>query len=193
MDIESLGREYQDFSSKAERLRIAISDQLMALISENSLTLGVPIESRLKTWSSVAEKLERKQLKLQSIRELPDLVGVRVILLFSSDVGKAVGLIEQVFEVVSREDTVTRLGDSQFGYQSQHFIVRLPESWLGVPTLSGLGQLTVELQIRTLAQHIWAAASHKLQYKQEAGVPPPLRRTINRVSALLEIVDLGMS
>lgn len=166
MDIESLGREYQDFSSKAERLRIAISDQLMALISENSLTLGVPIESRLKTWSSVAEKLERKQLKLQSIRELPDLVGVRVILLFSSDVGKAVGLIEQVFEVVSREDTVTRLGDSQFGYQSQHFIVRLPESWLGVPTLSGLGQLTVELQIRTLAQHIWAAASHKLQYKQ---------------------------
>lgn len=44
--------------------------------------------------------------------------------------------------------------------------------------------------MRTLAQHIWAAASHKLQYKQEASVPPPLRRTIHRVSALLETVDL---
>jgi len=41
-----------------------------------------------------------------------------------------------------------------------------------------------------MAQHIWAAASHKLQYKNEGSVPPPVRRTIHRVSALLETVDL---
>ena len=56
--------------------------------------------------------------------------------------------------------------------------------------MADLGELQVEVQVRTLAQHIWAAASHKLQYKHEASVPPPLRRTINRVSALLETVDL---
>jgi len=53
-----------------------------------------------------------------------------------------------------------------------------------------LGEIRVELQVRTLAQHIWAAASHKLQYKHEASVPLPLRRSIYRASALLETVDL---
>jgi putative GTP pyrophosphokinase len=47
-----------------------------------------------------------------------------------------------------------------------------------------------EIQIRTTAQHIWAAASHTLQYKQEGSVPAPVRRAIHRVSALLEMVDL---
>lgn len=65
--------------------------------------------------------------------------------------------------------------------------MKLPEGWLSV---AGLGDLKAEIQVRTLAQHIWAAASHKLQYKHEANVPPPLRRSIHRVSALLETVDL---
>lgn len=190
MDIDQLKRQHQDFAGRAERLREAISAQLLALLSENSITLGVPIESRFKTWTSLAEKLDRKQISLKSIIDLQDLVGVRIILLFSSDIKKVIQLIENSFEIISREDTSNRLGDSEFGYQSQHYIIRLPKNWLSVPTLSGLGDFTVELQLRTLAQHIWAAASHKLQYKQESGVPRPLRRTINRVSALLEIVDL---
>jgi hypothetical protein len=37
---------------------------------------------------------------------------------------------------------------------------------------------------------MWAAAWHKLQYKREQSVPAPVRRAINRVSALLETVDL---
>lgn len=55
-----------------------------------------------------------------------------------------------------------------------------------------MGDLLVELQVRTLAQHMWAATSHKLQYKREESVPLPLRRAIYRVSALLETVDLEL-
>lgn len=50
--------------------------------------------------------------------------------------------------------------------------------------------LKAEVQVRTVTQHVWAAASHVLQYKQEASVPLPVRRSIYRVSALLETVDL---
>lgn len=53
--------------------------------------------------------------------------------------------------------------------------------------------LSAEIQVRTMAQHIWAAASHKLQYKQEENIPQPLKRSIHRVSALLETVDLEIS
>jgi len=50
--------------------------------------------------------------------------------------------------------------------------------------------LRAELQVRTLSQHTWAEASHKLQYKRKEGVPIAIGRAINRVSALLETVDL---
>jgi putative GTP pyrophosphokinase len=41
-----------------------------------------------------------------------------------------------------------------------------------------------------VAQHIWASVSHLLQYKTESSAPPSVRRSIHRVSALLETVDL---
>lgn len=69
----------------------------------------------------------------------------------------------------------------------------MPAAWAEIPSLQGLTGRKVEVQVRTLAQHIWAAASHKLQYKHEESVPLPLRRSIYRVSALLETVDLEFS
>lgn len=190
MDTDTLRIQYQDNAGRAERLREAVVAQLSALLAANDVTLGVPMESRVKTWESLAEKIGRKQITLDSLFTLHDPIGVRAILLFRSDLGKVLELIKDTFDVVSLEDTAARLGDSEFGYQSQHFVVRLPKSWLQLPSLASLNDFCVELQVRTIAQHIWAAASHKLQYKQESGVPRPLRRTINRVSALLETVDL---
>lgn len=190
MAPEHLRIQYQDCSGRAERLREAVVVQLAELLRSHDVTLGVPIESRVKSWASIEEKLERKQLKLGAILELQDLVGVRAIVLFRQDLVQAIDLVRSNFDVVSAEDTSTRLGDAEFGYQSQHFVVRLPKAWLLLPSLANLNDFFVELQIRTLSQHIWAAASHKLQYKNETGVPRPLRRAINRVSALLETVDL---
>lgn len=190
MRSDELRAHYQDNVGRAERLREAVVSQLSELLTTNEITLGVPMESRVKSLTSIEEKSERKRIELTSIFELQDLVGVRCILLFRSDLDRVTTLIKKHFDLISAEDTSERLSDSEFGYQSQHFVVRLPKSWLSLPSLSNLSDFSVELQVRTLAQHIWAAASHKLQYKQEAGVPPPLRRAINRASALLETVDL---
>lgn len=188
--VEELHVQYQDHSSKADRLRGAIVEQISRLIDANSLTLGVPIESRLKSWGSLEEKLSRKSLELNQITDLNDLVGIRVILLFKKDLLEVGHLLEKTFTISSKEDTGSRLDDGQFGYQSQHYILSVPQKWADIPTFEDLQGLKVEVQVRTLAQHIWAAASHKLQYKQEESVPPPLRRAIYRASALLETVDL---
>lgn len=190
MTPELLKIQHLDNVNRAERLREAVVVQLSELLGSSELTLGVPIESRVKAWASIEGKLQRKKSEIENIFALQDFVGIRVILLFRSDLERAIELIRGTFEVVSSEDTATRLNESEFGYHSQHFVVRLPASWFSLPSLANLTDFVVELQVRTLAQHIWAAASHKLQYKQEAGVPPPLRRTINRISALLETVDL---
>jgi len=190
VDVEALKSSYQKESERAERLRRAVTEQLDRLFLDKSITLGVPLESRVKSWASIEEKLQRKALDVRSITEVGDFVGIRVILLFRTDLEVVGKLLGSQFDVVKIEDTASRLTEVQFGYQSQHYTVKLAKGWFAVPTFAALGELQIEIQVRTLAQHIWAAASHKLQYKHEQSVPPPLRRSIHRVSALLEIVDL---
>jgi putative GTP pyrophosphokinase len=190
MSQDTLRNQHSDGASRFARLRLSAVTQISELLESHYITLGVPIESRVKTWASIEEKIQRKGIVLKDIRDLHDLVGIRIILLFRSDLETVIRLLKENFEVISSEDTGERLGDAQFGYQSQHIVVKIPKAWLQVPSFSALGDLHLELQVRTLAQHIWAAASHKLQYKNEESVPPPIRRAINRASALLETVDL---
>ena len=190
MDVDQLRAEYLREAPRAERLRVALLEQVSRLLKDKQVSLGVPLESRVKSLESLCEKVERKSLALDRLVDLTDFVGLRIILLFRRDLDVAHSLITRAFRLLSSEDVATRLDEMHFGYQSLHMIVRLPEHWLAVPTLADLGDIKAEFQIRTLAQHIWAAASHELQYKHEASVPPPIRRSIHRVSALLETVDL---
>lgn len=190
MDIALFKKEYSDILDRANRLLEVIETELSKLLSNSHIALGVPMEGRVKTWNSIEEKVNRKGSSLEHIEELDDLIGVRLILLFRVDLREVEKLIDNTFQVISSEDTATRLGEAQFGYQSQHYVIRLPEIWLKIPSMAELGDLKVEIQVRTLSQHIWAAASHKLQYKHKESVPTPLLRAIYRASALLETVDL---
>ena len=127
---------------------------------------------------------------MESILQLNDLVGIRLINPFKRGIDNCIQLVKKNFTITYEKDTATRLDESQFGYQSYHFVIKLPENWKHTPTLQGLDEYSAEVQIRTTAQHIWAVASQELQYKKEKSVPPALRRSVYRVSALLETVDL---
>lgn len=187
---DTLRKDFDIQVDNATKLKNAILEQLHNLFTTNNISLGVPMEGRVKTWISITDKIERKTLTLQKIDELDDLIGIRVILLFLPDLQRVDTLLRSTFDIVSVEDTSSRLSENQFGYQSQHYVLKIPSDWTNIPSFSHLGNFKFEIQVRTLAQHIWAAASHKLQYKHEDNVPPPLRRAINRVSALLETADL---
>lgn len=190
LPIEQFEAEYRLLLPVAEQLRFELTKQFSKLLDNEEISLGFPLESRVKSWDSILNKLERLPIDIAEMRELNDLVGLRLILVFRRDLESVCKLITDNFEVIDQYDTQERLKEDQFGYASIHFVVVLPESWLAVPTLAKLGGLRAELQVRTVAQHIWAVASHELQYKKESSVPAPIRRAIYRVSALLETVDL---
>ena len=182
--------QYESLSVSATRFRDGLVQQLQELVSQRSLTLAVPIESRVKSKNSIAEKLGRTDIELTSLEDLTDFIGLRIIFLFSRDLQTATEAIGEVFKVVSQEDTSARLGDAQFGYHSLHCIVKIPGAWTSLPRFADCQTLQAEIQLRTIAQHTWAEASHLLQYKHESSVPFEMRRSINRVAALLETVDL---
>lgn len=189
-DLALLQTEYSATSLISTKVVRCLLEQITALIERAGVTLGVPIESRVKTWGSIKDKIERHSMAIGSLDEIQDISGVRIILLFRNDLQVMDGLIKEHLDVINHEDTSGRLDHDQFGYQSNHYSVKIPDSWSKIPSYADLAGKTAEIQVRTVAQHIWAAASHKLQYKREDSVPLPLRRSINRVSALLETVDL---
>lgn len=170
-----------------------IRSEIGLLLRAEDITLGAPLESRIKSWVSVCDKSERARAPVNNLDDLKDLVGIRIILLYRPDIERVLDILRAEFPIEAEEKKGMDEDADGFGYQSVHAIVRLSTP---APQLSENQEappaLRAEVQIRTLAQHIWAAASHDLQYKKERAVPKPLRRTIQRVSALLETIDLEL-
>ena len=190
LSTDTLQNDYNQFKPNAEKFMEALCEQIENLLSTHGITLGVPLECRVKSLESISQNIERNKLSLSSVIELDDLIGIRLILLFKRDVDRIYKIIMDTFDIIRYEDTSTRLAETQFGYQSVHYIIKVPKPWLKVPSFHDFIKFKAEVQVRTLAQHIWAATSHVLQYKQEASVPLPIMRSIYRVSAILETVDL---
>lgn len=185
-----LNKNYAENNHLYVQLCSEVKKQLDYLFEQEGIILAVPISTRVKTWESVADKCDRRQFYPTTISDINDIAGIRLITLFQRDLELVCEIIESNFNVTRRDNTSERLSAEEFGYGSIHFEAYPKPEWCSVPTLSRLEGLRFEIQIRTVAQHIWAAASHKLQYKNEEHVPFPLRRSINRTAAILELVDL---
>lgn len=186
-----LKTEYLTLLPLLQRLSDELTRQLQFLLLENKIQLGVPTQTRIKTFESIIEKHSSKRFNIKkSILELQDLVGIRIILLFRNDIDQVLDCISKNFKVLKVYNAEDRLENNQFGYSSKHLIIALNSDWIKVPTFKDLAPFSAEIQVRSLAQHIWAESSTFLQYKNEQNVPKALIRSISRVSALLETVDL---
>jgi len=190
MDFDKLLQEYQSIAEVADQIASVVKDELQEGLKNAKIQLAFPIESRMKQWESIKEKLQRISLSIREISDLQDIIGFRLIVLFSRDILQIGRIISERFDVVRQYDTKERLKEDQFGYSSTHYVVKLKREALKVHHLRSLPQLCVEIQVRTLAQHLWAEASRILQYKQQEAIPREISRDLHRVSALLETVDL---
>lgn len=149
------------------------------------------IHSRQKTIDSIKKKIERFEQQGSgsiSLESLVDLVGIRVVCLFRSDILKIGELIRDKFVVVSEDDKVEGAEVSSFGYQSVHFVVKIKDDCVGA-RYDDIKQIKMEIQLRTIAMDAWAAASHYLDYKSEHGVPASLRKDFFALSGLFYVAD----
>lgn len=192
-----LQEEYRDVAPVAEAMAHLVVRELNAILQRADVSLAVPIEHRVKTWDSIEQGFLRAGSDLGAFRrfsgatlsELSDLIGVRVIVLFARDIPRVSSAIGETFDILEADDKGKRHGVDQFGYASVHVDVAVPNEWSIVPSIRAFDRFAAEIQIRTLAQHMWAAASHELQYKVEQAVPDEVRRSIHRIASLLETVD----
>jgi ppGpp synthetase/RelA/SpoT-type nucleotidyltranferase len=172
-------------------------------LEKMSRDLGIyPIVmGRAKSVESFADKIKRRAGQCSNpVNEFTDLCGVRVITHTIDEVeavADAVGR-EFVLDLADSENKQEKLAYREFGYLSTHFTIQLRDvkpvpgfTQEMIRRLDGLKQIRAELQLRTLAQHVWADIYHELGYKNEFQLPPRWEREFARLAALLEDCDKG--
>lgn len=126
-----------------------------------------PIESiktRLKSFESIQEKLERKNLPLTASAiwdNLNDVAGIRVVCSFIDDIHMlAYCLISQDdVELIEIKDYIKHPKEN--GYRSLHLIVQVP-----IFLLDDKRYVRAEVQLRTINQNSWAKLEHRMRYKK---------------------------
>ncbi|MBC7659999.1 MAG: hypothetical protein H7249_09850 [Chitinophagaceae bacterium] len=140
------------------------------------------VSQRVKTEHSLRNKISRPDKIYDSIEQLTDLIGLRVVTYFEDSVEEVARIVEEAF-VIDFDRSIDkrfRIDPSSFGYRSLHYVCHSTSESLGLP---------FEIQIRTVLQHAWAEIEHDLGYKFPETVPNAIKRRFSRVAGLLEIAD----
>lgn len=182
---------YRDALPEYERLRDAAVAHTTRLLAGAGLNIH-HVTGRVKRPGSLADKLRRKPGRYHSLSDVTDLVAVRVITYFESDVNVVARLIEE-HHTVDWDHSIdkSKMHDpDRFGYMGVHYVVAPPPE---VPDFAALPVVRTdarfEVQIRSILQHAWAEIEHDLGYKNREAVPREVRRRFYRLAGLLEMAD----
>lgn len=148
------------------------------------------IKSRIKSPSSILEKLERKgyDLTIDSIRDnLDDVAGIRVICSFVDDIYK-------VAEMLTNQDDIKLLSKKDYiknpkknGYRSLHLVVEIP-----IFLSNEKKSMKVEVQIRTIAMDFWASLEHEIHYKKFSNSNAEAVRQLSECADTIYETDIRM-
>jgi len=165
------------------------------------------VKARKKRPESVVDKILRHKafftdgLTIDSVRAMNDAVAGRIVVYFLANlplIHREI-LNTEVLEVSTEnppavylsEDLTRRLGFTDIrrvhkdsGYASIHYILRLRES--SVPKEK---RPWFELQVRTLAEHVWGEIEHILGYKPDKRTSLAVRQQFQIISSQLTAID----
>jgi ppGpp synthetase/RelA/SpoT-type nucleotidyltranferase len=147
------------------------------------------VSSRAKDMDSLIRKLNKKPQ--YTYDTLGDRSGVRVIVRHKDEIEPVVEIAERLFACANRENKVDTLGPETVGYLSTHLDVRLRNEDSLLLTYPP-SKFQAELQVRTLAQHLWSEMSHDAFYKNDDTLNPlstPLKRRVYLLAGTLEVAD----
>lgn len=184
--VEAAREEYETNERNYECLLTEVKFSLAAEFKSRKMKIQ-SVTGRVKDIDSFLEKIERKRY-VDPHRQAQDLVGVRVVALFLSDLRPIEEVIEALFEIIGKDDHVDGGPTEEFGYMSVHYVCRLGPGHAG-PRYSGLHDFVFEIQVRTVVMDAWASISHHLGYKGASTIPSELRRDFNALSGLFYVAD----
>lgn len=175
----SILQEYKDNLPLFREVSEQVYNNLKKTLSDAGLILAA-IEYRVKTEDSLAGKLEMKGSKYASLKDITDIIGLRVITFYTDDVDKVASAVERMFTIDWANSIDKRKAHEidSFGYLSLHYICSMPDF-----------PYRFEIQMRTILQHAWANMNHDTGYKSGVEVPRRYFRNMSRLAGMLELID----
>ncbi len=165
--------------------------EVVARLREGLLERGVWAEAscRAKDIDSLIRKLIKKPE--HTYASIGDKCGVRLIVRYKHEVEEVLGLAAHLFDCSEPDQKVDKLRADQVGYLSAHLDVTLRANDPAA-TAFRPERFRAELQVRTLAQHLWSEMSHDTFYKNDETLNPlpnAIKRRIYILAGLVEVAD----
>ena len=188
--------EYLRVRPRYEAFAGAVKRILVQALRAADITVNF-VEARAKEPESFGAKAEapsendpRAPKYRHPLDDITDLAGVRIITFFPRTVESVGDCIREEFDVLEHTDlSRTLLQEERFGYQSEHYLVRLSSKRTTLPEYKPHLGLVAEVQVRTILQHAWAEIEHDIQYKSPITIPNTIRRRFMALAGVLEIAD----
>lgn len=195
---KNIFREYHTDNRNLLEGAAKLFESLIGSLTVNVDGLEAPtVNSRVKDREECIKKFARKyQTELEAKKthydirsQITDLIGLRVVCYYETDISKVVQILRDNFEVIEERDRSAELESQEnvFGYKGHHLDLRINTQRANLPEYQQYGNLRFEVQVRSTIQDAWSVLDHKIKYKKS--IPHSLRRQINALAALFEIAD----
>lgn len=148
------------------------------------------LKSRIKSKNSIEAKLKKYGYKItteNAYKYVNDIIGVRIVCSFLSDVYDIVSVISNShnIEIIQKKDYISK--PKETGYSSYHLIVNVP-----IYLQNHVEYIKAEIQIRTSAMDFWASLDHKIQYKFSKEIPEEVKKQMYDYSIAIKELDRKM-
>ena len=175
-----------------------ILDKIENLLKQKiNLPSNPTYKARIKSFPSYYKKILRQKAKESSesieLVTLTDMIGIRVICAFVEDLALVEKQVVESFDVKEIERKGADQSFKEFGYESVHILIAIPENCLPESGISPelRKNLVCEIQVRTILQDAWAEVEHELIYKSEFNpFDKPLSRKLASINASLTLADI---
>lgn len=171
---------------------------LIHLLLSNTDTFTTPkIISRIKDRNECIEKfnlkyrgeVEKSKKDYEIVDFITDIIGIRIICHYESDIEKVVEILKSNFETIEITDKTFQLQrkNDTFGYKGVHLDLKLDKQRSKFTEYKQICDFQFEVQVRSIVQDAWSEVDHKLKYKKS--LSDKLQRRVIALAALFEMAD----
>jgi len=186
-----LEKAYKANYASVERMLAAMLSGIQGTIEAAGLSPAY--KRRIKSFQSYFSK--RIKLMRDAVKNgieplhITDLIAVRIICPFIGDLQRVEDALSTRFSIKEVERKGSERSFKEFGYESTHLLLEIPEDILC--NNDYLDPPVCEVQIRTILQDAWAEVEHELVYKAEfTPFDDPMRRKLAALNANLTLSDM---
>ncbi len=189
IDKAVLAKSYSYYKPHFDILLSRLLEEIQGIFKDESYPISY--KSRVKSFESYYRKVQKYNVKSLDgeIPVLTDILAVRVMCSFVSDLKSVEAVILNNFTCCDVENKGENLSYREFGYNSIHLLLEIPDEFkVGLNLPKGL---VLEIQVRTILQDAWAEIEHDLVYKAElTSFDEPMKRKLAAINASLTLADI---